>query len=243
MGKQGYVEQASLAHQASLLATAQKARIIIRNKAGWGLMTLLSLATVLLVSRYLTLNPDVFFSEQRAVYLAHLTSLMLHVIGSMTALALGPFLFLNSLRNKWPVLHRWLGRVYLLGNLVGGIGGLLLSPHAYAGFITRSGFATLALLWLATGLMALIRIRNGDVAAHRRWMVRNFALTLGGVMLRLQAPLLSSVLDFAVAYKIVAWTAWAPNLLVAEWLLRTRRSVVGGPVAPIMRLHKVSEVV
>jgi len=239
MGKQGYVAQASLAHRENLLAAVQKARIIIQSKAGWWLMTLLSLVTVLLVSRYLSFNPDVFFSEQRAVYLAHLTILMMHVCGSMVALAFGPFLFLHGLRSKWPALHRWLGRMYLLGNLIGGIGGLLLSPHAYAGAVTRSGFAIVALLWLATGLMAFIRIRNGDVADHRRWMTRNFALTLGGVMLRLQLPILSSVLDFAVAYQIVAWTAWVPNLLVAEWLLRSQRSMVDGPVMPTMRLHKV----
>ena len=61
----------------------------------------------------------------------------------------------------------------------------------------------------------------------------------GGVMLRLQLPILSSVLDFAVAYQIVAWTAWVPNLLIAEWLLRSQRSMVDGSVMPTMRLHKV----
>lgn len=239
MGKQGYVEQASLAHRENLLAAAQKVRIIIRSKVSWGLMTLLSLATVLLVSRYLSFNPDLFFSEQRTVYLTHLTILMMHVSGGMLALALGPFLLLNGLRNKWPALHRWLGRIYLLGNLIGGIGGLLLSPHAYAGIITRSGFAIAALLWLVTGLMAFMRIRNGDVAAHRRWMMRNFALTLGTVMLRLQLPILNAVLDFAVAYQIVAWTAWLPNLLLAEWLLRSQQATVDGLVVPTMRLRKV----
>jgi len=38
-----------------------------------------------------------------------------------------------------------------------------------------------------------------------RWMMRNFALTLAGVMLRVESPLLSGLgLDFAVAYQIVA---------------------------------------
>lgn len=197
----------------------------MRNKILWGLMTFLSLLTVLLVSRYLTLDPDLFFPEQRAIYLAHLTGLIIHVVGSMVALALGPFLFLPGLRNKRPALHRWLGRIYLTGNLFGGVAGLYMSTYAYTGEIARNGFATLGLLWLATGLMAYVRIRDGNVAEHRRWMIRNFALLLAGVMLRLQSPLLSMVFSFETAYQIVAWSCWLPNLLVAEWLVRQRVGV------------------
>ena len=197
----------------------------MRNKILWSLMTLLSLLIVLVVSRYLTLDPDVFFPEQRAIYLAHLTGLMVHVIGSMVALALGPFLFLSALRKKWPALHRWLGRVYLLGNLFGGVAGLYMSTYAYAGDIARYGFATLGLLWLAAGLMAYVRIRDGNVAEHRRWMIRNFALLLAGVMLRLQLPLLSQIMNFEAAYQIVAWSCWLPNLFVAEWMVRRRIGV------------------
>ena len=58
----------------------------MRTKIGWGLMTFLSLGIVLLVSRYLTLNPDVFFPQQRAVYLAHMTGIMTHVVGGILAL-------------------------------------------------------------------------------------------------------------------------------------------------------------
>lgn len=197
----------------------------MRNKILWGLMTFLSLLTVLLVSRYLTLDPDLFFPEQRAIYLAHLTGLIIHVVGSMVALALGPFLFLPGLRNKRPALHRWLGRIYLTGNLFGGVAGLYMSTYAYTGEIARNGFATLGLLWLATGLMAYVRIRDGNVAEHRRWMIRNFALLLAGVMLRLQSPLLSMVFSFETAYQIVAWSCWLPNLFVAEWLVRQRVGV------------------
>jgi hypothetical protein len=49
-------------------------------------------------------------------------------------------------------------------------------------------------------------------------MVRNFSLTFAAVTLRLYIP--ASVfagIDFAVAYPIIAWLCWLPNLLVAEW--------------------------
>ena len=86
--------------------------------------------------------------------------------------------------------------------------------------LARAGFGTLALLWMATAALALHSILRGDVPAHRRWMTRNFALTLAAVMLRLYLP--ASVvggLRLDVAYPVVAWLCWVPNLVVAEWLL------------------------
>jgi hypothetical protein len=47
--------------------------------------------------------------------------------------------------------------------------------------------------------------------------VRNFSLTLAAVTLRIYMP--SSMIagvPFEVAYPLVAWLCWAPNLLIAE---------------------------
>ena len=198
----------------------------MRTKIGWGLMTLLSLGIVLVVSRYLTLNPAVFFPEQRAVYLAHTTGIVTHIVGGMLALGLGPFQFLRGLRTKRPSVHRWLGRGYLLGVLLGGTAGLYMATFAYTGVVASVGFGALALLWLLTGALAYRAIRQGNVNTHRRWMVRNFALTFAAVTLRLQLPFLAAGFGFDVGYMIVAWSCWAPNLLLIEWFLNRRQQVV-----------------
>ena len=64
-----------------------------------------------------------------------------------------------------------------------------------------------------------------DVASHRRWMMRNYALTFGAVTLRIQLGLLTGPLGFAFAqaYPLVAWLAWVPNLIVVEWWLLQRK--------------------
>jgi len=196
------------------------------NKIGWGLMTFLSLGIVLVASRYLTLNPDVFFPQQQAVYLAHRTGIIVHVIGGMLALGLGPFQFLSGLRPKHPTIHRWIGRFYLLGILLGGVAGLYMATFAYTGPIASLGFGTLALLWLTTGTLAYRSIRRGDITAHRRWMVRNFALTFAAVTLRLQLPFLSIGFGDEIGYMIVAWSSWIPNLLLIEWFLNRRQTVI-----------------
>jgi hypothetical protein len=53
-------------------------------------------------------------------------------------------------------------------------------------------------------------------------MVRNFALTLAAVTLRLYMPLMLAILHwpFPRTYIIVAWLCWLPNFVIAEWMVR-----------------------
>jgi hypothetical protein len=80
------------------------------------------------------------------------------------------------------------------------------------------GFGLLAVLWLVTSLLALVRVRSRDFAAHREWMIRSYALCLAAVMLRIYMPLSAVAgIPFEDAYPAVAWLCWVPNLIVAEW--------------------------
>jgi predicted membrane protein DUF2306 len=195
------------------------------KKIGWVVMLLLATLVFLFASRYLTLDPDVFFSEQRAVYMAHITMLIMHIVGAMLAILIGPFQFLPGIRKgRWLKVHSWLGRTYLLSVLVGGIGGLYMAPFAYGGIISRLGFGALGCLWLYSGYQAYRHIRNKEIEVHRQWMIRNYALTFAGVMLRLWVPLSGAIgIDFTTAYVMIGWMCWVPNLLVAEWIIRSTR--------------------
>jgi uncharacterized membrane protein len=165
-------------------------------------------------------HPDI-----RAVYESQRTGIYTHVFASVVALALGPFQFSAALRARLPALHRWSGRLYLaVGVLVGGLAGLFMAAHAFGGAASRLGFACLALGWLYTGLRAYLAIRARDVASHRRWMVRNFALTFAAVTLRLWLPAsVASGIAFEAAYPVIAWLCWVPNLLAAELLFNRTR--------------------
>lgn len=155
-----------------------------------------------------------------AVFQAHRIGIYAHVFASVVALALGPFQFSSRLRASRIQLHRWCGRLYLgVGVLVGGLSGLYMSLHAFGGLASRLGFGCLALAWLFTGLRAFLAIRRLDVASHRRWMVRNFALTFAAVTLRIYLPSAIAIgAAFDVAYPVIAWLCWLPNVPVAEWL-------------------------
>ncbi len=165
--------------------------------------------------------------EMRAVFQSHSIGISIHVFASSLALILGPLQFSRQLRIKRPDLHRWLGRLYLgVGVLAGGLAGLYMAMFAWGGFPARIGFALLAVAWLTTGWLALQSILDGDVQQHRRWMVRNFALSLAAVTLRIYLPIFTiGGISFVVSYPIISWLCWVPNLIVAELLLGR---IVGG---------------
>lgn len=158
-----------------------------------------------------------------------------HVVGGGLALVLGPLQFWRGFRTRHPLAHRWIGRTYLVAVGVAAVAGLVLAPVNQAGLVGLFGFGGLAVLWLVTGWRAYRAIRARDVASHRAWMMRNFALTYSAVMLRIWLPLLifaqvplagpagfDADAAFANAYAVVPFLAWLPNLVVAEWLIRRR---------------------
>ena len=160
-------------------------------------------------------------------------ALYVHIAGGAVALILGALQFWRGLRERLPRVHRWIGRVYLAGVAVGGVGGLIIAPSSPAGYVGFFGFAALGVLWLVTGWRAYRAIRRRDVPSHQAWMIRNYALTYAAVMLRVWLPLLllaPLVLGqpwefdsaFANAYAAVPFLCWLPNLVFAEWLIRRR---------------------
>jgi uncharacterized membrane protein len=188
----------------------------------WLAMMLLALLIAALSFRYFILSPEVAAGPPLAKRFAeYITPLLFHAGGGIIALALGPWGFWGTFRNRYPGLHRWTGRIYLTAVLVGSIAGLYMAATAFGGLPTRIGFGMLGALWLTTGTMAYARIRRGDVQIHRQWMIRNYALTFSAVTLRLWLPLFFALgYEFPEAYTTVAWLCWVPNLLVAELLLR-----------------------
>jgi uncharacterized membrane protein len=201
----------------------RRQKFSIGKAIGWVFLLLFAIFPVLISLGYLTLNPENFsFAEQKATYTAHLTMLMMHILGAMLAILIGPFQFLPGIRKgRWLKVHRWLGRTYMLGILFGGLGGLYMAQFAYGGIISRLGFGTLAILWLYTAYRAYRHIRNKEIEQHRQWIIRNYALTFAGVMLRIYVPLSGAAgIDFLTAYVAIAWMCWVPNLLVAEWIIR-----------------------
>lgn len=184
--------------------------------AGMQVLALAVVAYAILVYGFLPLGQMVS-PETRANFQAQPVGIYTHVFASAVALLLGPLQFYRRLRQRLPRMHRMTGRIYLLGVGLGGLAGLYMAMFAYGGIVAKLGFAALAVAWLYTGTQAYRAIRRGAIAEHQRWMIRNFALTLAAVTLRILLPTAGLAgISFVLAYPAIAWLCWVPNLLLAE---------------------------
>ena len=78
-------------------------------------------------------------------------------------------------------------------------------------------------MWLVTIVVGMDAIWKGNVAKHRAWLMRNFALTYAAVSLRPQlAAMILSGVEFELALNITAFSSWIPNLIFVEWWLRRK---------------------
>ncbi|MEM7369813.1 MAG: DUF2306 domain-containing protein [Bacteroidota bacterium] len=204
------------------------------TRLSWVIMAFLAIGVSGYASLYLNLNPEFGFlaqkEEQIISRLLYRGPFWIHVLGGIIALAIGPFQFLASLRKKRMKLHRTFGKIYVGAILLAGLSGIPVSLMAEGGWIARIGFLLLALTWLYTTAQAYIQIRQGNLLAHKRWMVLSYATTFAAVTLRIWLGILMGVLgwEFLTAYATVAWISWVPNLIVVELVMRHQSTRVQG---------------
>lgn len=153
--------------------------------------------------------------------------LFIHITTSIVALVIGPFTLSTTFRERNINRHRIVGRIYMVGILLGGVSGLYLSFYATGGLVAKLGFGLLSVFWLTSAYQALHRVKNKKIKDHRNWMIRNYSLTFAAVTLRIWLPLfivLFGIEQFELSYAIIAWLAWVPNVIVAELFIRKRRN-------------------
>ena len=159
--------------------------------------------------------------------------LFTHLAGGALTIALGPVQLLRQALDAVRPVHRWTGRVYLMGLLVactGAVGLLVTSP---APVEIRAAFGATMLAWVATAAVGIAAIRRGQVTVHRAWMVRNYWVTLAPVSFRLLLPSVIA-LGLTPSPGLIAtllWASWVTPLLLHEAVVRLLRIGRTGPVA------------
>ncbi len=158
-------------------------------------------------------------------YWPHRARLVFHICGGMLALSCGPFQFWMGLRQKAMRVHRWTGRLYLVGVAVGSTGAFLMAvytqPHSFG--IALMGLAT---AWIVTSATAYAAIMRGLVQIHKEWMVRSYLVTFAFVTFRwldesrFLASRWGSYEDRAAN---ILWISWVVPLAAYEVFLQARR--------------------
>ncbi|HEX7341454.1 MAG TPA: DUF2306 domain-containing protein [Rhodanobacteraceae bacterium] len=152
-----------------------------------------------------------------------------HLFGGGLALLLVPWQLSPHVRRCWPRLHRLGGWLSATAILVGAIGAFSLATRTTLGGAASGwGFTLLAMAWLLCIGLGIQSILAGDIASHRRWMVRCVALTTSSLTLRLMLAI-GFVLHLPAVpvYITAAWTCWPLNLAVGEYLLKRVRPMAG----------------
>lgn len=187
----------------------------------WILFALLAISTGLYPLMYLFVPSDVgLLSTKEAAVLGSLIwqlSFYGHISFGGIALITGWSQFNSTLRMRKVLLHRVLGKVYIISVMISGICALVASTYGSGGPIAQFGFASLAVVWLYTTSQAYSKIRIGDIHKHKIFMIYSYAVCFAAVSLRIYLPLLQIGLgDFETAYQVVAWLCWVPNLIFAR---------------------------
>jgi uncharacterized membrane protein len=172
-------------------------------------------------------------TPDNARFLAAPAPILMHAAGMGLYMLLGAFQFSPGLRQRFPLWHRLSGRVLIMAGLIGAVGGLWMTqtypsqpanPPELYGF--RLTFGLAFILCLALGLRAILR---RDVANHRAWMMRAYAIGMGAgttVFTFGAAILLTGGDPSDQAFALATAAGWIINLTVAEWLIHraTRRT-------------------
>jgi uncharacterized membrane protein len=151
---------------------------------------------------------------------------VLHALSGAVALLAGSLQLRLAIRplGRRRRRHRRLGRIYLWAAWTTSLSSLGVAAFFDVSMAAKAAFAGVSLLWFATTTAAFCRIRQGNVAAHREWMIRSFSLAFFFVTGSLWPPLLAATdLPQAIGYPLALLLSWSLNLLAAEWWIRRTR--------------------
>ncbi|MFK8164258.1 MAG: DUF2306 domain-containing protein [Lewinella sp.] len=110
-----------------------------------------------------------------------------HFLAGGIILVLGCLQLLPSVRQRYPQIHRWSGRVYVLACLLAAVGGLVFIAlkGTIGGLVMDIGFTGYGLLMFLAAVQTARFARKKDFKRHRAWALRLFALAIGSWLYRM----------------------------------------------------------
>lgn len=152
-----------------------------------------------------------------------------HIVSATIYCVLGAFQFVPGLRRRRPGWHRGAGRLLVPAGLAAALSGLwmtILYPKpADVGDLLTGVRIVVGVAMVAGIVVAVTAIRRGNVARHRAWMMRAYALGIAaGTQAFTAVPWVIVAGELDQRAKTLSMVAgWVINLAVAEWFIRTRR--------------------
>ena len=198
-----------------------------RNRVAWFAFALLAVAIGLYPLAYYFSGEEMGLltskSEELLADTLWNTAFYGHISFGGLSLLIGWTQFSRKLRTRHLSWHRTIGKIYVGAALLSRICAIYLSFFATGGLVPGLGFFLLGVFWIFFTLRAYTAIRKRDISAHEAFMIYSYAACFAAVCLRLWMPLLIIIFgEFLIAYKIVAWLCWVPNLIFAYFWVRRK---------------------
>jgi len=163
--------------------------------------------------------------------------LVIHIVAAATYLVVGAFQLVPRFRRQHWAWHRRAGRVLFVAGLL--VAGSALWMTVFYATKPGTGLLLYLLRLLFASAMAaclvlgVTTIRSGDVAGHRAWMIRAYAIGLAAGTQAFTGGIGIALFGHGVLQGDLSMgSAWFINLAVAKWIIRrqdgsgtSRRSV------------------
>ena len=196
----------------------------------WGVpFALIALCAIPLVFgavRLVTLAVGAEITPENARFFAAPLPVVLHIVAAAAYIVLGAFQFVPSIRRRKPGWHRRVGRLLVGSGLAAALSGLWMTQFYqlpdHDGALLYSFRLLFGSLMALSIVLGLVAIRRREIARHRAWMMRGYALGLGAGTQVLTLLVGEIVLGppGEVARGLLMGAGWAINLALAEWIIR-----------------------
>lgn len=158
---------------------------------------------------------------------------VVHIISALLYAVVGAFQFSAALRRRRPRWHRVAGRVLVVLGLLVALSALWMTQFyarpEHTGellYLFRLAFGSSMAVFVILGFTA---IRQRDIARHRAWMTRAYALAVGaGTQVFTQGFGEALLGTHEVTRDLLLGSAWVINLAAAEYLIRRRPTLPPG---------------
>jgi len=151
----------------------------------------------------------------------------LHIIPGTLFMILAPLQFVPQIRNRHLWWHRLAGRILVVSGLIIGTTALIMSfQMAIGGANETAATLVFAIFFLFALGKAFYHIRRREIALHREWMIRMFAIGLAIATVR---PIVGIFFAFTTLsprefFGTAFWLGFTIHLMAAEvWINYTRR--------------------
>lgn len=183
-------------------------------------------------------GPALIASDHR--FAAFPLPLVVHIVSATVYALVGTLQFLPRFRRQHLTWHRRAGRVSAVAGLLVAVSALWMTLfyEAQPGtggllFLLRLTFGAAMGACLILGITA---IRRRDVATHRAWMLRAYAIGIAAGTQAFTEGVGGAIFGTGVLAADLAKAAgWVVNLAVAEWTIR--RPARRRPALPTHPLH------